>query len=200
MDSSEKPYAKRRSTLTVIALYSELSPLYHVEMLEKVGKGRRAATARFCPGIVLKTSYLRVFEWSGVHYSMARLGVLARAKSIEGPFEAGPNPFDASPYAGRVRHVALLVKSNKLYEFFSAIGDAPEKLLLSTIALSDDWKNWKASPPVEVLAPREPYECASLPVTPSRAGSVQRKQETVPVLFGLREQGIGGADVSSFIK
>ena len=69
------------------------------------------------PGIVLKTSYLRVFEWSGAHYGMARLGVLARAKSIEGPFEAGPNPFDGSPYAGRVRHVALLVKGSTLYVF-----------------------------------------------------------------------------------
>jgi hypothetical protein len=51
------------------------------------------------PGIVLKTSYLRVFEWSAMQYGMARLDVLARAKNIEGPFEAGPNPFAGSPDA-----------------------------------------------------------------------------------------------------
>ena len=165
------------------------------------------------PGVVLKTSYLRVFEWSGVHYGMARLGVLARAKSVEGPFEAGPNPFAGSPYAGRVRHVALLVKGDTLYVFFSAIGDAPERILLSTIALSADWKNWKASPPVEVLTPREKYECASLPVTPSRAGESEGQENALrdPALFGesgklflfysvCGEQGIGGADITSFVK
>jgi hypothetical protein len=165
------------------------------------------------PWIALKTSYLRVFEWSGAHYGMARLGVLARAKSIEGPFEAGPNPFEASPYAGRVRHVALLVKGSTLYVFFSAIGDAPERVLLSTIALDGDWKTWKASPPVEVLTPRKPYECASLPVTPSRAGESEGPENALrdPALFQENgklflfysvcgEQGIGGADVTSLVK
>jgi hypothetical protein len=165
------------------------------------------------PGIVLKTSYLREFEWSGAHYAMARLGVLARANSIEGPFEPGPNPFDSSPYAGRVRHVALLVKGNTLYVFFSAIGDAPEKILLSTIALAGDWKNWKASVPVEVLSPYESYECPSLPVVPSRAGESEGPENALrdPAIFQEHgrvflfysvcgEQGIGGADVTGFVR
>ena len=165
------------------------------------------------PGVVLKTSYLRVFEWSGVHYGMARLGVLSRAQNLEGPFEPGPNPFDHTPYAGRVRHVALLVKGDTLYVFFSAIGDAPERILLSTISLNGDWKTWKASPPVEVLTPREKYECPNLPVTPSRAGESDGPENALrdPALFRENgklflfysvcgEQGIGGADVTSLIK
>jgi hypothetical protein len=165
------------------------------------------------PGITLKTSYLRVFDWSGVHYGMARLGVLSRAQTIEGPFEPGPNPFDGPPYAGRVRHVAPLVRGDKLYVFFSAIGDAPEKILLSTIALHGDWTTWKASPPVEVLAPREKYECPDLPVTPSRAGESEGPENALrdPALLSEHgklflfysvcgEQGIGGADVTSLIK
>ncbi len=165
------------------------------------------------PGITLRTSYLRVFDWSGVHYGMARLGVLSRAKSVEGPFEAGPNPFDGSRYAGRVRHVAVLVKGNTLYVFFSAIGDAPEKILLSTIALSSDWNTWKASPAVEVLVPREKYECPDLPVKPSRAGESEGPENALrdPALFREHgklflfysvcgEQGIGGAAVTSFIR
>ena len=144
---------------------------------------------------------------------MARLGVLARAKSVEGPFEAGPNPFDQSIYAGRVRHVAVLVKGDTFYVFFSAIGDAPERILLSTIALSGDWRSWKASPPVEVLAPREPYECVSLSATPSRAGESEGPENALrdPALFRENgkvflfysvcgEQGIGGAEVTAFIK
>ena len=126
---------------------------------------------------------------------------LAR-RNIEGPFEAGPNPFDHSPYAGRVRHVAVLVKGDTLYVFFSAIGDAPERILLSTIALNGDWKTWKASPPVEVLTPREKYECPNLPVIPSRAGESEGPENALrdpalfrengklsPVLLGVRRAG-----------
>jgi hypothetical protein len=165
------------------------------------------------PGIALRTSYLRVFDWSGAHYGMARLGVLARANNIEGPFEIGPSPFEGSVYAGRVRHVALLAKGSTLYVFFSAIGDAPERILLSTIALNSDWKSWKAPTPVEVLTPREKYECAGLPVVPSRAGESDGPENALrdPALFNENgkvllfysvcgEQGIGGADVSSFVR
>jgi len=165
------------------------------------------------PGITAKTSYLRVFERDGSYYSMSRLGVLGRAKDPLSPFELGPNPFDGGPYAGRVRHVALLVRGNTLYVFLSAIGDAPEKILLSTVSLAGDWQTWKASAPVEVLVLREPYECVDLPVTPSKAGESEGKEHALrdPALFEENgkislfysvcgEQGIGGADVTSLTK
>jgi hypothetical protein len=165
------------------------------------------------PGITAKTSYLRVFQRNGIYYSMSRLGVLGKAKDLLDHFELGPNPFDGGPYAGRVRHVALLVRGNSLYVFFSAIGDAPEKILMSTVALVGDWVNWKASGPVEVLAPREAYECVDLPVTPSKAGESEGREHALrdPALFEesgkislfysvCGEQGIGGADVTGLIK
>ena len=48
-----------------------------------------------------------------------------------------------------------------------------------------DWKTWKASPPVEVLAPREKYECPDLPVKPSRAGESEGPENALrdPALF-----------------
>lgn len=165
------------------------------------------------PGITTKTSYLRAFRWNGGLYGMARLGVLLDAKDPLAPFELGPNPFDGGPYARRVRHVAILPRGDKLYVFFSAIGEAPEKIMLSTIALNGDWHNWKASPAVEVLAPREPYECVELPVTPSKAGESEGKENALrdPALFEENgkvflfytvcgEQGIGGADVTSLLS
>ncbi len=165
------------------------------------------------PGITVETSYLRVFEWNGGYYSMSRLGVLGRAKDPLALFELGPNPFAGSPYAGRVRHVALLVRGNTLYVFFSGIGDAPEKILLSTIALAGDWQTWKASAPLEVLTPREPYECVDLPVTPSKPGESEGKEHALrdPALFEENgkvtlfysvcgEQGIGGADVTALVR
>jgi len=51
-------------------------------------------------GITLRTSYLRLFQWNGSFYGMARLGVLSKAKDPRGTFETGPNPFDGGPYAG----------------------------------------------------------------------------------------------------
>ena len=165
------------------------------------------------PGISAKTSYVRAFRVDGNYYAMGRLGVLLRAQDPLAPFETGPNPFDSGPYARRVRHVALLVRKNVLYVFFSAIADAPEKILLASIALSGDWNNWKATPPVEVLAPREPYECVELPVTPSKAGESEGPERALrdPAVFEENgkvtlfysvcgEQGIGAADVTSLVS
>jgi hypothetical protein len=161
------------------------------------------------PGITAKTSYLRIFQRKGAFYAMGRLGVLLRAKDPLAPFESGPNPFDPGPYAGRVRHVALLVRGEVLYVFFSAIGDAPEKILLARVALNGDWTNWKASPAVEVLSPSKPYECVVLPLTPSKAGESEGPERALrdPALFEENgkvtlfysvcgEQGIGAADVT----
>ena len=165
------------------------------------------------PGVTLRSSYLRTFRWNGDYYGMARLGVLAKAGDPLATFDPGPNPFDHSSYAGRVRHVAVLLRGNTLYVFFSAIGDAPEKILLSTVALTGDWSTWKASSPVEVLAPREPYECPNLPVTPSKPGESEGPENALrdPALFEeggkvtlfysvCGEQGIGAADVTALIR
>jgi len=165
------------------------------------------------PGLTLRSSYLRTFRWDGSYYGMARLGVLARTGDPLDAFEIGPNPFDNSPYAARVRHVAVLLRGRRLYVFFSAIGDAPEKILLSSIALEGDWRTWKASSPVEVLAPRQPYECPNLPVVPSKPGESEGPENALrdPAVFEdggkvtlfysvCGEQGIGAADVTALIK
>ncbi len=164
------------------------------------------------PGITLKTSYLRAWTWGGGIYGMSRLGVLSRAPAADAPFEPGPNPFDNTPYANRVRHVAVLPRGDTLYVFFSAIGDAPERILLSKINLSGDWKNWKASTAAEVLESKESYECPGLPVIRSRIGESEGPEHALrdPALFVENgkiflfysicgEQGIGGADVTKLM-
>lgn len=164
------------------------------------------------PGITAKTSYLRIFQWHGTYYSLSRLGVLGQSNDLLAPFELGPNPFAGGPYARRVRHVGILLRGDTLYVFFSGIGDAPEKILLSVIPLSGDWRNWKASAPHEVIAPREPWECVGLPATPSKAGESEGPENALrdpdliedhgkAILFYsyCGEQGIAAADVSSFL-
>ena len=59
-----------------------------------------------------------------------------------------------------------------MHVLFSAIGDAPERILMSTIDLRGSWDSWKASAPVEVLQPERDSEWVNLPNEPSRAGEV----------------------------
>jgi hypothetical protein len=158
---------------------------------------------------ITKVSYLRALPLDGYVYSMARLGVLARSRDPLASFEVGPNPFRDGPYAGRVRHVALLRRDRTLFVFFSGIGDAPERILLSSIDLSGDWQTWKASPPVEVLRPETSYECPGLPNRPSEPGEIYgpARQLRDPALFEedgqtflfytvCGEQGIAAANVT----
>ncbi len=158
---------------------------------------------------ITKTSYLRVFPFDGMFYGMARLGVLLRSSDPMKAFEIGPNPFKGGPYDSRVRHVALLRRDRKLFVFFSGIGDAPERILLSTIDLTADWQQWTASAPVEILRPQAPYECPQIPAAPSEPGEIYGKAQQVrdPAIFEEKgktflfysicgEQGLGAAEIT----
>ena len=158
---------------------------------------------------ISRTSYLRQFQHDSQFYGMARLGLLLRAKDPLAAFEAGPNPFRDTTYAGRIRHVALVKRTSRLHVFLTGIGDAPERVMLASIDLNGDWTTWKASEPVDVLRPEAPYECPELPNTPSQAGDVKAavRQLRDPATFEedgrtylfysiCGEQGIAGAEVT----
>jgi len=158
---------------------------------------------------ISRTSYLRVFQRDGYFYGVARLGLLLRSRDPFGSFEAGPSVFRGGAYAGKVRHVALLPKGSTLYVFFSAIGDAPERLMLSTVDMSGDWQTWRASDAIELLRPQAGYECPQLPNVPSDAGDIKGPAQQLrdPGLFQENgktylfysicgEQGIAAAELS----
>jgi hypothetical protein len=158
---------------------------------------------------ITRDFYLRVFTHGGEFYSMARLGHLLRARSPLASFEAGPDPFRDGSYAGRVRHVAVLPRGDTLEVFFSAMRDAPERILHTAIHLEGDWSQWKTSGYDEVLTPQAAYECPDLPVTPSEVGEIQgpAKQLRDPAVYVeggkiylfysiCGEQGIAGAEVT----
>jgi len=65
-----------------------------------------------------------------------------------------------------------LIRDNHLYVFYSQAGEQPERILLSTIELTDNWLEWTATEPVEVLRPEFDYEGADLPNEPSRRGYI----------------------------
>jgi hypothetical protein len=157
-----------------------------------------------------RESYLRVFRHAGGFYAMSRLGRLSRSPDPLGTFELGPNPFRDTVYGtNRARHVALLVRGTTLFVFFTAIGDAPERIMLSTIELTQDWTQWRVTTPVEVMRPEAPYECADRPVEPSAVGDIRvpvRQMRDPAILEDdgriylfysiCGEQGIAGAEIT----
>lgn len=158
---------------------------------------------------ITKQSYLRVFQHGGWFYGMARLGQLLRARNPLDAFELGGDPWRDTPYRGRVRHVALLAQKDVLHVFFSAIGEAPESILHTTMPLTGDWQNWKAGSISQVLTPEAPYECTNLPNEKSLVGEIDHaaRQMRDPALFAeggklylfytfCGEQGIAGAEVA----
>ena len=142
---------------------------------------------------ITKTSYLRAFTHDGVLYGMARLGLLLRSSDPLTTFEAGASAFRGSAYADRVRHVAVVEHGGLLYIFFTAIGDAPERIMVSSMSLAGDWKDWKASEATELLRPSAPYECTSLPNQPSEAGDVKGPVQQ------LRDPGIFEEDGRTYL-
>ena len=111
---------------------------------------------------VLGRTYMRVFEHGGYTYAMAMPGQFYRSRDSLGGFEEGPRLFN-----GSMRHSALLVRDETLFVFWTQVGHAPERILLSTIDISGDWRYWSESPPVEVLRPEHDWEGADALAEPS---------------------------------
>ncbi|HYF20677.1 MAG TPA: hypothetical protein VEA40_22620 [Ramlibacter sp.] len=152
---------------------------------------------------VLGASYLRAFEWRGRLHAMAMPGVLYRARGDGEGLELGPQLFDAS-----FRHCAVRVDGDRLQVFFTRVGDAPERILHTTVALQGDWSGWSCGPVQEVLRPESAWEGAGLALEPSSRGPVFTpvRQLRDPALFvedgrcyllyaGGGEQAIGLAEL-----
>jgi hypothetical protein len=111
---------------------------------------------------LLGRTYLRAFRRDGYTYAMSMPGQFYRSVDGLSGFEEGPRLFNAN-----MRHAALLQRADTLYVFWTQVGDVPERLLLSTIELSDDWATWSETEPVEVLRPERDWEGADAPLVPS---------------------------------
>ncbi|MFB6295570.1 MAG: hypothetical protein ABEH66_01855 [Halobacteriales archaeon] len=126
---------------------------------------------------VLGRFYFRVFEHGGSHYALAKENRgpgqgesgqwVYRSPDGLGEFERGPLLLrDGS------RHTAVRVRGSTLDLFYSRIGDAPERILHTTVDLKAPWTEWEAGEPETVLAPERDWEGADRPVEPSSAGGV----------------------------
>jgi len=119
------------------------------------------------PPEFLGRPYRRLFRWDGFHYALAMPGVMHRSPDGLTDFEEGPTLF-----ASNQRHTALKLDGDRLSIFFMNAGDCPERILLSTITLTPNWRAWRAGEPVPVLEPELEYEGGHLALEPSRRGPV----------------------------
>ena len=111
---------------------------------------------------ILGKTYFRAFAHDGHTYALAMPGQFYRSEDGLGVFKEGPRLFNKN-----MRHTALLKRGETLYVFWTQVGDAPERILLSTIDLAPPWQEWVESPPVEVLRPEHSWEGAEAPLEPS---------------------------------
>ena len=121
-------------------------------------------------GSPIPETYLRRFAHGGRTYAMARLGILLR--QTRNGWETG-----SAPIRCHLRHVAVLARGDSLHVLFTRIGDAPERLLHTTLDLSRPWPDWHAGPETELLRPELPWEGAEEPVRPSFVGAVDFANE-----------------------
>jgi len=111
---------------------------------------------------LLGRTYFRVFRYRGATYALAMPGQIYRSEDGLTGFSAGPVLFNPN-----MRHSAVLLRGDRLHVFWTQVGEAPERILLSTIDLSPDWTEWKESAPVELLRPEFDWEGADAPLEPS---------------------------------
>lgn len=119
---------------------------------------------------ILGKFYFRVWPWQQHWYAVAKnnnegWGELYRASQPEGPFELRGN------FLRDMRHAAVVVQDHTLFLFHSRVGDAPERIVVSTVDMRGDWLEWQPTEPREVMRPQEAYEGGRHPVAPSNHGS-----------------------------
>ncbi len=87
----------------------------------------------------LGRTYMRALQHAGYTYIMSMPGQFYRSRDPLGGFEEGPLLFN-----GDMRHAALLKRGETLFVFWTQVGQAPERIYLSTIDISGDWTTWSA--------------------------------------------------------
>ena len=142
--------------------------------------------------------YMRMVQHEDVWYGVGMPGIIYRSQDGLSDFEQGGKIFDPA-----VRHCALLKRNNTLYAFWTQVGHAPERILMSKINLSADWTSWQDSPPIEIHRPTAAWEGANLPLEASRYGGIMQpvnqlrdpavfvENDTIYLLYTVQgEQGI----------
>lgn len=149
-------------------------------------------------------AYYRVVRWNGAWYAIGMPGVFFRSADGIHDWTEGPQL-----WSDDMRHSAVMLDGDTLSVFYTMVGDKPERILHTTIALSPDWSKWKTTPPTDVVAPEMDYEGGLLPLEASkrfileapgrqlRDPAIYREDGKTYLLYSVAgEQGIAIAEIS----
>ena len=177
--ASSGPETMQRDILTELATPHIASPDVHVDTVDETivmyfhgldGLDRQVTRVDTSPnGIhftaqpdIFSRSYLRAFTNDSHTYALVMPGQVYRFADGQYPLEEGPLLFNKD-----IRHSALWKNGDSLHVFWSQVGDVPERILMSTIDLSVDWREWRETESIDVLCPERPWEGADAPLEPS---------------------------------
>ena len=132
----------------------------------------------------LARPYLRIFAYDRMTYGMAMPGVFYRSKNGRTDFEQGPTLFPST-----MRHAALWRDGNTLWVFWTNVGDAPEHILVTSVALSSNWMDWQLGTTESVMKPEHRWEGADQPMMPSLRSVAYGRQCQLrdPAIFDPRD-------------
>lgn len=111
---------------------------------------------------ILGRTYLRAFRHAGATFGIAMPGQVYRSQDGLTEFEEGPMLFNPD-----MRHCALLKRGETLFVFWTQVGHAPERILVSTVDLQEPWTRWREQGAKDVLRPERPWEGVGEPLEPS---------------------------------
>jgi hypothetical protein len=133
--------------------------------------------------VILGDFYFRVFQWKEYYYAIAKDGNTGWGRLYR--CEDGITPFESrGRFIRMIRHAAVLTKGDQLLVFYSRKGDAPERIVVATVTLTDDWQEWKESEPIDVIRPEKDYEGIAYPNKPSDYGAATKvRQLRDPCIF-----------------
>lgn len=111
---------------------------------------------------VLCRTYLRVVPFHDTILGMVMPGVLYQLTHARGPFEGGRQLFTSN-----ARHHALLTNRNRVFVFWSEVGEAPEHIKVSVIQNVVDKEMLEINHLGAILKPVLAWEGANAPNKPS---------------------------------
>jgi len=160
-------------------------------------RGQHTGVATSADGINFKVEgsylgmpYFRVFDWNGSFLAVAKRGNESGAIYLSA--EATKGFTEGRDMIPLMRHAAILPREDDFLVFFSRIGDAPERILVSRMSVGDDWRDPSLSEPVDVLLPEKTYEGVDVPITPSKAGPTERAHQ-------LRDPAVFSEDGKTYL-
>jgi hypothetical protein len=133
---------------------------------------------------ILGTSYWRGFTWRGRYYGLSMPGHLYRSDNPLAGFVPGPTLFTPD-----MRHAAVQCSDDTLHVYYTDVGDCPERILYTTIALHDDWMQWRTTEPVTLMAPELAYEGVDQPLVPSVRGAEHEPVHQLRDPYSFEDEG-----------